>query len=208
MEIIIRNILLGIALAAPIGPAGIAVINNGLNFGFMFAFLTGVGITLADATYLMVVFFGLSSFIEIPIVKIILWTLGAIVLIYLGSQSISGALRGIDFEETEKSMDKNPLLSGYIINISNPIAVVFWVGIFSSMIDHSENKSKLVVLLFSSTILIGIFLWHFTMSILSNWGKRFLNEMTAKYISLAAGIALVLFGINFAHNVVTLISGN
>ena len=49
IQTVIRNILLGLALAAPIGPAGIAVIRNGLNHGFFRAFLTGVGITLVKS---------------------------------------------------------------------------------------------------------------------------------------------------------------
>jgi L-lysine exporter family protein LysE/ArgO len=205
MEIIIRNIILGIALAAPIGPAGIAVIQNGLNHGFLRAFLTGVGITLADTTYLLVVFFGLSRFMRIPIVKVILWAIGAIVMMYLGYQSIKGAMREVDFGKTDKAISKNPLLSGYLVNISNPIAVVFWVGIFGSMIDNTESKSKINVLFLSSTILIGILLWHFTMSILSNWGKRYISERIVKYISTVAGIILVIFGMKFTYNVVTLL---
>ena len=61
MDLVLRNILLGISLAAPIGPSGVAVIQNGLRRGFRRAFLTGLGVTLADATYLLVVFFGISS---------------------------------------------------------------------------------------------------------------------------------------------------
>jgi threonine/homoserine/homoserine lactone efflux protein len=205
METIIRNILLGIALAAPIGPAGIAVIKNGLNNGFTKAFLTGIGITLADTTYLLVVFFGLSGFIEKPVVKAVLWMLGAIVLTYLGFQSIKSAFSGIDFGGAEASTGKNPLLSGYLVNISNPVAVVFWVGIFGAMLENGENKSKAAVLLLSSTILIGILIWHATASVLSALGKRYLNEGVAKCISAAAGTGLILFGVKFAFHVAALL---
>ena len=204
MEIIVRNILLGIALAAPIGPAGIAVIKSGLQDGFTSGFKTGVGITMADATYLLVVFFGLSGFLHIPIVKVLLWALGAGVMIYLGYQSIKGPKRKIDLKESEKTIERNPLLAGYLINISNPIAIVFWVGIFGSMIDDSQSQSKIVVLLLSSTILIGILLWHSVMSILSSYGRRFLNEGFARSISIVAGIVLLIFGIKFAYNVIEL----
>ena len=80
--------MLGITLAAPIGPASVAVIRNGLFGGFLRAFLTGLGVTAADLTYLMVVFFGISEFTKIPLVKGIIWSIGALVLFYLGWQSI------------------------------------------------------------------------------------------------------------------------
>ena len=204
METIVRNILLGIALAAPIGPAGIAVIQSGLNCGFWNAFRNGIGITLADTTYLLVVFFGLSNFMKIPTVKLGLWTLGAIILIYLGFQSIRGALGGVDFKQMHRSMNKNPMMSGYLVNISNPLAVVFWIGIFGSLLDQSVSESKVVVLLVSSTILIGILIWHSTMSLLSNWGKRYLNEKTVTFFSVTAGLGLFMFGVKFAYSVVLL----
>ena len=207
MEIIVRNVLLGIALAAPIGPAGIAVMQSGLNDGFRKAFLTGIGITLADTTYLLVVFFGLSNFIEILTVKLVLWTLGAIILIYLGYQSIKGAARRVDFRTVDQPVSRKPMLSGYLVNISNPLAVVFWVGIFGSSIDKSESASKLVMLLLSSTILVGILIWHTTMSLLSSWGQRYLNEKVVRYISIAAGIVLVGFGMKFAFSVASAIIG-
>jgi L-lysine exporter family protein LysE/ArgO len=185
METIVRNILLGIALAAPIGPAGIAVIQSGLNCGFWNAFRTGIGITLADT-------------------KLGLWTLGAFILMYLGILSIKGALRGFDFEQTHRSINKNPMISGYLVNISNPLAVLFWVGIFGSSIEQSVSESKVIVLLVSSTILVGILIWHSTMSLLSNWGKRYLNEKTLTFISVSAGVGLLAFGVKFAYSVVVL----
>jgi L-lysine exporter family protein LysE/ArgO len=198
---IVRNIMLGISLAAPLGPSGVAVIQNGLRQGFLRAFLTGVGVTMADATYLLVVYFGLSSFVGIPMVKVVIWALGAVVLLYLGCQSIREGMRGIDLEKSTASTARSPLLVGYLVNISNPVAVVWWVGIFGSLLGASAGSAaKIEVLFSSSTILIGILLWHSTMSLLTHWGKRYLNETTAKYVSVIAGIALVLFGIRFAHS--------
>jgi threonine/homoserine/homoserine lactone efflux protein len=40
------------------------------------------------------------------------------------------------------------------------------------------------------------------MSLLTHWGKRFLNERTARYILVIAGLALILFGIRFAYNAI------
>ena len=90
---ILRNILLGITLAIPLGPASLAVIQTGLRAGFLRAWMTGIGVTLADTTYLLVVYFGLSGFMGIPAVKIAVWMLGALVLFYLGWQSLRAVLR-------------------------------------------------------------------------------------------------------------------
>ena len=203
---IARNILLGVSLAAPIGPSSVAIIQNGLRRGFPRAFLTGVGVTMADATYLIIVFFGLSSFISLPVVKFLIWILGAFVLMYLGTQSVREAKRKIDFDKIQVSTARNPVLVGYFVNISYPIAIVWWVGVFGSLLGASEGGATLTnALLSSSTILIGILLWHSTTSILTHWGKRLLSETTAKYINVIAGSVLILFGIRFAYNAVIII---
>lgn len=200
MNTVFRNIALGVSLAAPIGPSGVAIIQNGLRQGFLRAFLTGLGVTMADATYLLVVFFGLSKFLEIMVIKVSIWFLGALALLYFGYRSIRDALSRIDLEGTVVVTAHSPLLVGYIVNVSNPIAVVWWLGVFGSLLSETVIVgSRLEALAISSTILIGILLWHSTMSLLTYWGKRFVNERTARSISVVAGVALVLFGLRFAY---------
>lgn len=125
---------------------------------------------------------------------------------YLGTQSVREAKRKIDFDKMQVSTARNPVLVGYFVNISNPIAIVWWVGVFGSLLGASEGGATLTnALLSSSTILIGILLWHSTTSILTHWGKRLLSETTAKYINVIAGSVLILFGIRFAYNAVIII---
>jgi len=201
MNAVLRNMVLGISLAAPIGPSGIAIIQNGLRHGFLRAFLTGLGVTMADTTYLLVVFFGLSRFLEIRAVTVLIWSLGGLALLYFGYRSIRDAMGRIDFEKTVVVTARSPLLVGYVVNVSNPIAVVWWVGVFGSLLSETAAAgSRLDALAVSSTILIGILLSHSTMSLLTQWGKRFLNERTAKFISVVAGIVLILFGLRFGYN--------
>ncbi len=199
----LRNILLGITLAAPLGPASVAVMQNGFQRGFKRAFLTGIGITMADTTYLMVVFFGLASFLNTPTVKMLLWTFGTIVLIYLGIQSLREGVDKFNRQPAAVTTARNPLLAGYIINISNPLAVIWWLGIFGSVLGSLEaGSSRLSALASSSAILAGILFWHSLMSIMTHWGKRFLTQRTIRAISILAGMALILFGLRFAYSII------
>jgi threonine/homoserine/homoserine lactone efflux protein len=97
---------------------------------------------------------------------------------------------------------------GYLVNISNPIAVVFWLGIFGSLISASgEAAAETTALQQGLAILAGILTWHTSMSMLTHWGKRFVNERSARIISIVAGLALIGFGLRFAYNaIITIIS--
>lgn len=207
MSELLRNILLGLSLAAPIGPSGLAVIQTGLRHGFLRAFLTGLGVTLADTTYLLLVFFGLSGLITLPLVKVLIWAFGALVLIYLGVQSLRDAFRRLDLEKTVLPAGRNPLLAGYLVNLSNPIAIVWWLGVFGSLLGTSAGGSRLSALLGSSSILIGILIWHASASLLAHFGKRLLGSKLVQIISGVAGLALVGFGLRFAWLAITTLLG-
>jgi L-lysine exporter family protein LysE/ArgO len=199
MDMVLRNVLLGISLAAPIGPAGVAVIQNGLRQGFRRAFLTGLGVTLADATYLLVVFFGVSSLMADRPVRLGIWLLGAGALGYLGLRSVLDARREIGLERSMPVTARNPLLVGYLVNVSNPVAVVWWVGVFGSLLAESGvTTARLSALAVSSSILLGILAWHSAVSLLTHWGGRFVSGRSARLVSLAAGLALLAFAARFA----------
>lgn len=208
MHLILRNILLGVSLAAPIGPSGVAIIQNGLRAGFPRAFLTGLGVTLADATYLLLVFFGLAGFLDIPAVEVAVWLLGAAALLFFGIRTLREAGSGIDLEGSMIATARSPLLTGYIVNISNPIAAVWWLGVFGSLLaEAAYGSSKLYALGLSATILVGILGFHTTMSLLSHFGRRYLNERLLRVISILAGSALLLFAVRFVYMALLVLVG-
>lgn len=198
-EILLRNILLGITLAVPVGPAGVAVIQTGLRHGFRRAFLTGLGITLADTTYLLLVFFGLAAALDNLWIKVAIWLFGAAVLINFGIRSLRESGSNAGQVSGAAVTARHPLVSGYLVNISNPIAIVWWIGVFGSLLSESAGTlSRLQALGLSASILIGIMSWHTTTSLLTHWGSRYLNAGVMKWVTRAAGLALTLFGLRFA----------
>ncbi len=225
----LRNYLLGIMLAAPLGPASVAVIQTGLRRGFLRAFITGLGVTLADTTYLLLVYFGLSRFTTVTWVRVLIWLFGALVLVYLGVQGVRGfkqlagseQLSAASGQQTANSEQRSavsdppttgarrvmaadsrsPLLVGYLVNISNPMAAVFWLGIFGAMAGAAAaggSATQAGALLGGFTILLGILTWHTSMALLTHWGGRLLNDRSLHYVSLVAGLALIFFGLRFA----------
>ena len=204
MTDIIRNIILGISLAAPIGPVNVEVIRRGLNFGFFPAFLLSIGAASADTTYLLLIYFGLSSFIKVPIIKTLIWVFGGFVLLYLGFRSIKIFKVKVELNKSVPKTGRNSFISGYLITISNPMTIVWWTGVFGSILGTSiYNVSKTIALLNSLTIIIGVILWFFALSLILHWGKRFFKEKYVKYVNLTAGIILVGFGLYFLYNAVS-----
>jgi len=197
---LVQNILLGLTLAAPIGPVNVEIIKRGMNSGFRQAILTGVGAMSADATYLTLIFFGLTAFLNHPTMKIILGMAGSLILIYLGAASIREGFNSTAAETNHqtKRIFKNSYITGFMLAISSPMTIVWWTGIFGALVaSQARPQTDLSAFLSCLSILLGCFLWVFFLAALLHWGKKFINDRMTRVISLVAGIFLTGFGIYF-----------
>lgn len=201
MQDIFQNILLGILLAATVGPVTIEMIKRGLKQGFYSAFLLSLGTAAADSTYVLIISFGLSNLINIPTIRILLWLCGALVLLYLGYTNIREYSDKIDLQRSGIRAHKNSFIAGYLMAISNPIAIIWWLGVFgAAIVSTTQNVSSIAAFLSGMTIILGVVLGHFVLSLSLHFGKRFVNESTMRYVSLIAGFTLIGFGLYFGYN--------
>jgi threonine/homoserine/homoserine lactone efflux protein len=203
---LLQNILLGLTLAAPIGPVNLEIIKRGLNSGFKQAFLTGAGAMCADTTYLVLIFFGLTSFLNIAFMKIFLGVAGSFILIYLGLISAKDFFRKTAIVENQpRRIFKSPFVTGYVLAISSPMTIVWWTGVFGALLASQTSTQTSLSAFFSClSILLGCFLWVFFLAAALHWGKKIINEKMAGFTALAAGIFLVLFGIYFLYRTIRL----
>mgnify|MGYP001446314686 CR=1 FL=1 len=122
MNVYISYILLGLSLAAPIGPVNAAQIDKGIRYGFFHAWLVGLGAMAADAIFMVMIYFGAAHLLGISFVKSFLWTFGCFILIYTGIESIKQAgklkLRDID----QQVSGPKSFLSGFVLTLSNPLS--------------------------------------------------------------------------------------
>ena len=201
---LLQNIILGLTLAAPIGPVNLEIIKRGLRSGFRQAFFTGAGAMSADATYLTLIFFGLTAFLNIAILKIILGIGGSIILIYLGISSAREFRRGYDKNNRRRQRVFNSsFATGYILAISSPMTIVWWTGIFGALLASQTNTpSGFSAFISCLSILLGCFLWVFSLALALHYGRKFINEKTTGLISLIAGLFLIGFGFYFLYRTV------
>lgn len=194
-----QNILLGLTLAAPIGPVNLEIIKRGMNSGFKQALLTGAGAMSADATYLTLIFFGLIAFLDNPIMKILLGIAGSLILIYLGAVSVKDFFGQAAANNLQSQrIFKNSYVTGFTLAISSPMTIVWWTGVFGALMASQTHPRADISAFFSClSILLGCFLWVFFLACALHWGKKFINEKITGAISLIAGIFLIGFGIYF-----------
>lgn len=198
----IKYLILWISLGAPIWPVNIEVIKTGLKYGFPSAFLLALWAVLADITYMLIIYYSwLSNFVMIQIIRNLILLFGAFVLFYLWYQWIKESFQILLIRTQKNNSNKNVFFIGYIIAISNPMTMVWWVGVYWAVLwSLTIKQADSLILLNSFIIIVGLILWFFMLSIMLHRGKRFINENSMKYISLISGISLIWFWLYFLNS--------
>lgn len=198
MSIYLSYVLLGISLAAPIGPVNAAQIEKGIKHGFLHAWLVGLGAMAADAIFMLLIYFGLAHFLDTPFAKTFLWLFGGFILIYTGAESFKkNNMLQFSANRSTESYAKS-FSSGFLMTFSNPVSILFWLGIYGSILASAAQRyGAFDLLLYSSGIFLGLLLWDVAMASISSLFQKFMHDGVLMWISRLAGLCLLAFGIYF-----------
>ncbi|GGI45326.1 amino acid transporter [Paenibacillus marchantiophytorum] len=208
MQTMLSFLLLGISLSAPIGPINAAMLDRGIKRGFLHAWMVGIGGMLADVVLIVLIYFGLVHFLTTPFMKTFLWIFGAFILLYSGIESLmsAGKLQG-NGSQSEETMTKS-FLSGFLMSITSPLSILFWVGIYGSVLAETIAVfDRNHVLLYTGMLFVGIVLWDIFMASLASTFKRFLTPRSLSVISVVSGLSLIGFGLHFGFKAVHALVG-
>jgi L-lysine exporter family protein LysE/ArgO len=198
MHSIFGFFILGITLAAPIGPINAAQLDKGIRKGFVHAWLVGLGATLADLILMLLIYFGVIHFLTTPFMKTFLWLFGCFVLLYSGIESLIGAGKLNEKSSRNDETMVKSFVSGFLMSISSPLTILFWLGIYGSVLaDMAASLDKHHVILSTSAMFVGILIWDITMACLASTFRRFLTSRGLSIISIVSGLSLIAFGLHF-----------
>lgn len=204
---IIQQIVLGISLAAPVGPINIEMLKRGIERGFWHAWIVGIGGMTADILFMLLIYFGLSSVFMYTYVQAFMYCAGFFLLFYLGFQSVKQGIShsNMEYKQEEIGGLKQSFMAGFLIAISNPLNLVFWFGIYGSTLSSLLTKvTKQEAFLYSLCIIVGIILWNLNIAFSVHFGRTLLKKKALGYITAGAGIILVGYSIHFAYKALQL----
>jgi threonine/homoserine/homoserine lactone efflux protein len=204
MMSIFSYIVLGLSLSIPVGPISIEMMKRGIKNGFWHSWAVGLGGMSADIVFMFLIYFGVSAYLTTPAAQLIMWIFGFFILVYLGYESIRDAFKEVHItDEIQKESISKSFLSGFFIAISNPLNIMFWIGIYGSVLTTTlSTVNQGQSFLYSSAIFIGIAIWDLTVATSVHFGRKFVNQRFLKWLSVIAGVVLIGFGLNFGYRAV------
>ncbi|MDN4524606.1 LysE family translocator [Fictibacillus fluitans] len=205
---LIHFIVLGLSLAAPIGPMNIEVMRRGLTEGFFASWCVGLGGLTGDILLLLGIYIGLGKVMQIPGVQIGMYIIGIVLLSLLGWQSFSHAFRTKERQDTasKETSPKGAFMTGLMISIANPISLIFWFGVFGTSLHVlTASHSAVFSILCSFAIILGLFLWNLNLVFTVHFSKRLLSLNVMRTIMVLAGLCLLGFACHFSYQLYNLI---
>jgi threonine/homoserine/homoserine lactone efflux protein len=198
--IYISYIILGLSLAAPIGPVNAVRLEKGLKNGFWHAWIVGAGSMIADGVYMLIVYLGLVQFLDSPMIQTFLWLFGGFILLYSGIEGMMNANKiSVTYIRSKESLLKC-FFTGFIMSVSSPLSILFWLGIYGSVLAKTASSFGTgQLLVYSCMIFIGLGLWDIFVAGLTSGFRRFLTSKAIIIISMLSGLSLILFGVYFAY---------
>jgi threonine/homoserine/homoserine lactone efflux protein len=192
--IFIHGMIIGIALAAPVGPIALICIQRTVAEGRLHGIISGIGVATADACYAAVVAFGLALISDFLLARQWFFRLfGGIVLIAVGIR----ILMSIPPDATVKPEHESFVRDYYTmlaLTIANPLTILFFTIIipgFGVVIggNSSVSPAAFVVGVFAGEVLWWVFLCGTFGSM-----RSYLNRERLSLINRIAGLFITIFG--------------
>ena len=190
----IRGVLIGLSVAAPVGPMGVLCIRRTLAFGRRIGLATGLGVATADATYAAVAGFGLTAISGLLLrEQTPIRLIGGLFLCYLGLKTI----RAEPAEAAGPDTGATPIgaySSAAGLTLTNPLTILTFMGIFAGLGAGTTGRAWDSAAMLVLGVLLGSALWWV---ILSNGVALLRDRLTLRalrWVNVVSGCILAGFG--------------
>ncbi len=194
LTIFLKGIIIGFAMAVPIGPIGILCIRKTLTEGRLRGLITGLGAATADLLYGCVAAFGIKI-ISNTIVTQGMWIrlVGGALLLFLGIRTFRAKPA-----DPRYHIKSSGMLGTYFyivfLTLTNPLTVFAFIAVFAAL-----GLGAGVVNFSGSALVLGVFtgsfLWFLSLSSVVIRFRAKFDVVGLQWVNRTAGILITLSGV-------------
>jgi threonine/homoserine/homoserine lactone efflux protein len=202
MPIFLRGLLIGISIAAPVGPIGVLCIRRTLAEGRLSGLVSGLGAATADAFYGIIAGFGIT-FISSFLVAQQKWLslVGGIFLCYLGIRTFLSTPAAESAQTESKGLLRN-YLSILFLTLTNPMTILSFAAIFAGLGLANQPGDYVSAI----TLVLGVFsgsaLWWLVLSFGVSLFRERVTPRWMVWINRGSGLIVLSFGILALANLI------
>lgn len=195
MEVLLKGIVLGFGIAAPVGPIGVLCIRRTLAEGRWVGLATGLGAATADALYGAVAAFGLTLVMQALVAqRLWLGLIGGAFLLVLGWRTF----RAPPAQTAAKANTGQGLWAAFFstfgLTLTNPLTILSFVAVFAGLgVAAGAGLSEAAVLVMG--VFIGSALWWLTLTTGISLLRARVTPQVLGWVNRGAGVLIMAFGL-------------
>lgn len=190
-----RGIIIGISIAAPVGPIGVLCIRRTLADGRSVGFASGLGAAVADASYGAVAAFGLTA-VSSLLVRQETWLrmIGGLFLVYLGIRTFVAPL-------AEKAAPVQPrglataFASTFVLTLTNPMTILSFVAVFAGLGLGGNTGTWAAAAWMVTGVFVGSAIWWLFLTTAVGCFRHRFDPTRLRWVNRASGVVIAGFGL-------------
>lgn len=190
----IGGCIIGLSVAAPIGPIGVLCIQRTLRHGWRSGLASGLGAATADGLYAVVAAFGITVVAGTLVGFLsLLQVLGGILLIGLGIQVWFTRPAGMSVTPGTSGLARD-YSTTLFLTLANPMTVLSFAAIFAALGTSPGGDA------FSSAITVlgviaGSTAWWVILTGVIATFRSGMNDRLVTLVNRASGVLIIMFGV-------------
>ena len=191
-----RGLLVGFAIAAPVGPIGLLCIQRTLARGRLTGLVTGLGAATADAFYGLVAGLGLTAVASfLTGQRSWLGLIGGLFLCYLGVRTMLARPVTQSAEFSAQHGLWEAYISTFLLTLTNPMTIFSFMAVFAGLgLATTTTSSGYGAVTLVAGVFLGSALWWLLLSGGASLLRSRIQTATMVWVNRGAGVVLISFG--------------
>lgn len=200
MLFFLKGVVIGLSIAAPVGPIGLLCIRRTLADGRLRGFITGLGAATADMLYGAVAAFGLTA-ISRPLIQYqgIIRLIGALLLFYIALRIFFMRSGGAGDSGDTHIRTARTYISAYVstlfLTLTNPSTIISFLAVFAGVgvgIGAALTGQAIAIVV---GVFLGSALWWFFLTTIVGRFTKSISSKSMRWINRIAGILMIALGL-------------
>lgn len=196
--LIASGLVIGVVVAAPVGPVNLICLRRAIAFGPFDGFLSGSGAALGDGVLAAIAAFGLTA-ISKAILGLSLWLqgFGGLVLLGIGVHTyLTAPTSKIDNTDVTHTDRLHLVATTFLLTVSNPATILGFIAIMGGVGGFVPRQPSFIgaaVLVIS--VIAGSLGWWLALAAITGHVRHRLSDRTFVLINHGSGALITLFGV-------------